>query len=179
MIHMKTCEHCGKQFQRPRTPGGQLLAPSVFALRRFCSPRCQYEAARKPLSEIAISTQGYHAHKHIGTECETCGDVEDLVVHHVNGDRTNNSADNLQTLCRGCHVRHHNLNREYRRKTPDPCPVCYENIRRNGLCPKCDHRKKAHGSPYLKMIQVRGGGRKLISVVGLDPQFCGFIGGAP
>ena len=30
-----------------------------------------------------------------------------LEVHHVDGDPSNNTPDNLTTYCRGCHIRHH------------------------------------------------------------------------
>ena len=39
--------------------------------------------------------------------CSTCGRYGRLEVHHVDGDPSNNTHDNLQTLCRSCHIRHH------------------------------------------------------------------------
>lgn len=42
--------------------------------------------------------------------CERCGNVEwqgfpiPLEVHHVNGDKTKNTIDNLQLLCQNCHA---------------------------------------------------------------------------
>lgn len=44
-----------------------------------------------------------------GRKCEKCGITEwlgqpiNLEVHHVNGDRTNNSFENLKLLCPNCH----------------------------------------------------------------------------
>jgi len=40
--------------------------------------------------------------------CRNCGTAENLHVHHVDQDRSNNDLDNLLTLCAGCHARHHN-----------------------------------------------------------------------
>lgn len=37
------------------------------------------------------------------TECLICAAVADLQVHHVDGDHSNNSPDNLATLCQRCH----------------------------------------------------------------------------
>lgn len=49
-----------------------------------------------------------------GWKCEGCGRIFDsdrlrrfLDVHHVDGDRSNNSRANLKVLCVGCHARQH------------------------------------------------------------------------
>lgn len=42
-----------------------------------------------------------------GYTCRECGGVNQLTVHHIDEDRLNNSADNLITLCWGCHRRKH------------------------------------------------------------------------
>lgn len=53
--------------------------------------------------------------------CEECGSKNEydaggylvkkrrLTVHHVDGNRFNNDPSNLQTLCRKCHDKKHNL----------------------------------------------------------------------
>ena len=44
-----------------------------------------------------------------GRKCECCGLTEwmgeeiNLEIHHINGDRTNNTLNNLQLLCPNCH----------------------------------------------------------------------------
>jgi len=43
-----------------------------------------------------------------GHKCALCGYAEKLVVHHKDVNRKNNSLENLQTLCHGCHGRIHN-----------------------------------------------------------------------
>lgn len=43
--------------------------------------------------------------------CEVCLDepvISRLQVHHKDGNRKNNERDNLQVLCRPCHLSHHN-----------------------------------------------------------------------
>lgn len=35
--------------------------------------------------------------------CEKCGSKRKLMVHHKDGNRKNNKASNLQTLCWSCH----------------------------------------------------------------------------
>ena len=41
--------------------------------------------------------------------CNRCGDTEQLLVHHVDGDHFNNAISNLEVLCNHCHSRHHKL----------------------------------------------------------------------
>ena len=38
--------------------------------------------------------------------CVTCGELDEgkLIVDHINGDSTGNRLDNLQILCRKCHL---------------------------------------------------------------------------
>ena len=40
-------------------------------------------------------------------ECEGCGSVKKLQVHHVDGDRNNNVLDNISILCSKCHAHLH------------------------------------------------------------------------
>jgi len=42
-----------------------------------------------------------------GKECSNCGSTSSLEVHHLDGDRTNNSVENLLPLCRVCHRKLH------------------------------------------------------------------------
>ncbi|WP_255171265.1 HNH endonuclease [Natrononativus amylolyticus] len=42
-----------------------------------------------------------------GEECIECDATSKIVVHHINGDRTNDSLDNLVPMCRSCHTSVH------------------------------------------------------------------------
>jgi ribosome-binding protein aMBF1 (putative translation factor) len=42
-----------------------------------------------------------------GDECEICGSDADIRVHHVNGDRSDGSVENLLVVCDGCHRKIH------------------------------------------------------------------------
>ena len=42
-----------------------------------------------------------------GWQCQRCGMYGRLEVHHRDGDPGLNTLDNLETLCRSCHIRHH------------------------------------------------------------------------
>lgn len=39
--------------------------------------------------------------------CELCGSDKYMCIHHKDGNRENNSLDNLQCLCKKCHQKHH------------------------------------------------------------------------
>jgi len=59
-----------------------------------------------------------HLIKQKGMKCEICNLTEwqnsiiSLEAHHIDGDRTNNSLDNLQLLCCNCHAMTHNWRRK-------------------------------------------------------------------
>mgnify|MGYP006273278739 CR=1 FL=1 len=42
-----------------------------------------------------------------GEQCQICDTTEDIVVHHVDGDRGNNAIDNLVPVCKSCHGKIH------------------------------------------------------------------------
>lgn len=86
--------------------------------------------------------------------CETCGDDSLLGLHHKDGDRTNNSPENLQTLCPSCHTKWHwdNGKEPWRRREPT-CAVCERPSRHLGLCPTHRSRLRRHGSPYLRKVK--------------------------
>ena len=37
-------------------------------------------------------------------KCEDCGQTHDLLVHHIDHDRTNNEFDNFKVVCTSCHA---------------------------------------------------------------------------
>ena len=39
--------------------------------------------------------------------CELCGSDKYMCIHHKDGNRENNSLENLQCLCKKCHQKHH------------------------------------------------------------------------
>jgi len=42
-------------------------------------------------------------------ECEACGFSKDLETHHIDWNHENDHPDNLQTLCKYCHMQAHKL----------------------------------------------------------------------
>lgn len=61
------------------------------------------------------------AFQNMEPKCSMCDTQETylLVVHHIDGDRENNSIENLKVLCYNCHARHHlvEVNGEWRYRT--------------------------------------------------------------
>lgn len=44
-----------------------------------------------------------------GTECVKCKSTNNLLVHHIDGDRYNNDISNLKTMCKSCHQAYHTV----------------------------------------------------------------------
>ena len=43
----------------------------------------------------------------LGGECARCRTTDGLEIHHKDRDRENNTVDNLELLCNGCHTEEH------------------------------------------------------------------------
>ena len=68
-------------------------------------------------------------------KCEICGYTENLELHHINGNPTDNRIENLQILCPNCHAKERDEKRKMSRridpamskrprKIPILCPIC-------------------------------------------------------
>lgn len=96
--------------------------------RKFCSTTCavywhrlQKGEFKKPGVGSGGNQYGENNHKykngiknfskrafaHYGKKCDQCGSIDKLLAHHRDGDRTNNSIENLQILCKRCHQMYH------------------------------------------------------------------------
>lgn len=56
------------------------------------------------------------ARSHKKDNCEKCGiskDIASLEVDHIDGNRSNNNKNNLQTLCSKCHIEKTIKNKDY------------------------------------------------------------------
>lgn len=107
------CVNCGKELSGRRKG------------KKFCSNKCQSEFKNKEYIERWLSGEvdgiigKYGISQHIrgylfkknNNKCQICGWGEinphtgnvPLEVHHIDGDYTNNSEENLQLLCPNCH----------------------------------------------------------------------------
>lgn len=115
------CKKCGDEIQSSRA-------------KKFCSARCRlaYNSWKHRVTKGLIRKPGVgsggnqfgkdnHAYKngiksfsrkakeHYGEICNRCGNIENIVVHHIDHDRTNNDIANLEVLCKACHQSHHTV----------------------------------------------------------------------
>jgi hypothetical protein len=73
--------------------------------------------------------------------CEECGFVGRVEVHHINKDRDNNSRENVRILCKGCHIKLHDV------ILPKREPAFEEMI--TNMLPVTDHRLKYNSKKYI------------------------------
>lgn len=152
------CLHCGKTFRRP---------PTWAKTAKYCSRSCLGKAnARKNGMDQAgpehprwdNGAYRNYALRHHGERCQRCGATDDLHVHHIDRDHSNNTLDNLMVLCESCHQTEHAHDRPIN-KISKTCPTCGHTfyawpheIDTNIYC----SRECAHANPeYRQLISTR------------------------
>lgn len=129
LLKSKVCIVCGAIYQPTRS------------CSKYCSKGCKRTIQSKRVYDWRVKTgkikdpgvgsgnaQGFgpshHSHKPDAprryldfkrAECERCGSIKNLVGHHGDRDRSNNSGSNIETLCRSCHAKEHKLIQNLRR----------------------------------------------------------------
>ena len=88
-----------------------------------------------------------------GHKCEECdrkkwrGQQIAIELHHIDGNRTNNTLENLQLLCPNCHSLTPNYktgNNNRTKKPANKCKDCMTEIKRSSIrCVKCARRHRA------------------------------------
>lgn len=160
------CQYCGKILDRRRLKRGELESPSVHNRRKYCDRICMRKAFLKMGKENGSggwsSTHGTARNiKKLFfpdiTECQICGKSSKLDIHHKDFDETNNTLENLQALCRSCHMKIH------RPKTKCKIEGCEQISKSHGYCEKHYQRMTKYGNPY--MVKKANG---KIEIVGKD-----------
>lgn len=97
--------------------------------------------------DITVSSGRSRAQKaFVLGSCKSCG-AKATDRHHIDGDTSNNSAENIMKLCRRCHMRIDGRGKKMAEwslinnqpQPPKPCSSCgtdYKPLRR-GMCSKC------------------------------------------
>ena len=140
---VKYCEYCGKKLERKRYKNGDLEALYFFNRRKYCDRKCMAAAfdARESKTD-EWSTVHYHSRKAVPPgPCSHCGKPNASDVHHKDGNYLNNSLDNLERVCRSCHIRLH--------RGGKVCKICGRPHKAFGLCDLHYQRLKKWGDPLV------------------------------
>lgn len=152
----KYCTYCGERMRRARFGSGRLEDLSAFMRRKYCGRECM----RKAFVKVGNDTrQNYSASHHsarslaylvLGREycCEKCGSTANIDVHHKDGNRNNNTPENIELLCRSCHLKEHN--------PKSVCVICGKPAKGHGYCNKHLIRYRKYGNPlmyYHKIVE--------------------------
>ena len=57
--------------------------------------------------KTGIGTYSKKTFDHYGRICNRCSSEKNLLVHHIDHNRSNNDLSNLEVLCKKCHQDHH------------------------------------------------------------------------
>lgn len=91
-----------------------------------------------------------------GEECKACGDTEDVVVHHKDGDGNNDHISNLIPLCSSCHQKVHGGNDELSELVEElgkrPRKAVKTSIQVTTELADLLHNKKGRGQSYEDVI---------------------------
>lgn len=74
--------------------------------------------------------------------CECCGSTRNVDVHHKDKDYHNNNPENLQMLCRSCHMKAHS--------EKGVCVICGAPMKGHGYCNKHLIMWRKYGDPLHK-----------------------------
>lgn len=114
-----------------------------FSRRKFCGKTCFFaDLEARPETGMGWMTTHRRARKLVPPgPCVRCGAPKAKDVHHRDGNHTNNLRENLERICRSCHIKEH-------RKVV-PCSVCGKPQKGLGFCEKHYQRFKKWGDPRL------------------------------
>lgn len=140
-LAMKSCAYCGKPLVRKRFSNGVLESQNQMRRRKFCDRRCMARKFdQKPETSWAGAHEEARSIKSPGP-CERCGKPDARDVHHKNGNWQDNSPNNLERICRSCHIREHRGGKR--------CVVCGSPHKGLGFCDKHYQRFKKWGHPMI------------------------------
>ena len=92
------CLYCGQEF---------FMIPSHA--NKYCSRECAYAGMKS--EERSESASRWRARQLVKPDaCEYCGSVNNVEIHHKDGNVHNNELSNLTGACRGCHTKLHRRN---------------------------------------------------------------------
>lgn len=145
-IILKPCATCGKTLHPRRFPSGRTESPSMYALRKYCGKTCTDLGLKRGTAKSSVYRR---SESHRKSACEKCMATTQLHIHHIDRNPTNNSPENLMTLCNACHARWHAENGIHDWRKQSPCLVCGTKSHAFCLCVKHYKMFKRHGTTSL------------------------------
>lgn len=146
----KYCESCGKRMHRVRFDSGRLEDLSAFMRRKYCNRHCMKKAFVKKGEDTKQKYScAHHSSRKIAYmilekeyKCERCGSIINVDVHHKDGNHNNNTPNNLELLCRSCHMKEHHPR--------TVCKICGKPANGGrGYCNKHYIRFRKYGNPLM------------------------------
>ena len=150
------CQYCGKLIiRRYNLKKHSFEGKKNYMSRKYCDRMCMRKAFTKTGYSIQCWGSTHATARNINililkkSECELCGKSGRLDVHHKDFDEQNNDPENLQVLCRSCHMKIHR---------PKPiCNIegCNNPVKGYGYCEKHYRRYKNTGNPLHTKYDVK------------------------
>ena len=143
---LRFCDNCGAKLERKPLRSGGFESLLHFNRRKFCDRRCMASAFDRRHSPVVGWSAAHSAARSMVPpgSCNRCGKPNARDVHHRDGNHLNNSLENLERICRGCH------NREHRPK--GSCAICGSPLKGLGYCEKHYQRFKRWGDPLVVKV---------------------------
>lgn len=143
------CQYCGKVIERKHVgKRQQLVDEETYMRKKYCDRLCMRKAYTKVGKHEQNWSSAHGTARNINelmmkrTQCEICGKKEKLDVHHKDCDEQNNNIENLQVLCRSCHMKIHHP------KSLCLIDGCQNKVKGHGYCEKHLNRVKKYGNPF-------------------------------
>jgi len=141
--------------------------------KKYCSHKCKmsdpdfhearakamWKGTYKQIKRVALKSYFSSGKKLI---CNECGTKKQIHIHHIDHNRLNNNAINLEALCNSCHNRLHIYKRIL-------CPVCGQIFVEGHRCPS-ENQRHVWGQ---RSISQRERCSKCGRVKGIDRHICG------